>query len=128
MRNYQLTYLINPELSEEDLKKITENINSFISGQSGLLDKSTKPEKKQLGYNIEKKKEAFLVRTGFSLKPESLEDLKNHLDSEKNILRYTITKKETIKEKPLKTRGTKKTKEEKVDLGDIDKKIDQILE
>ncbi len=128
MRNYQLTYLVNPDLQEEDLTRITEKINSFVSEQSGLLDKSTGPEKRQLGHEVEKKREAFLISTSFSLKPENIEDLKKHLDSEENILRYTLAKKEISKEKPARTRGVKKPKEEKVDLGDIDKKIDQILE
>lgn len=128
MKFYELTYLITPDLSEENLKNLIEKISSFISEQSGILAKSIKPIKKKLGYEIKKKKEAFLVSLDFSLKPKNLKSLKDKLNSENQILRYLINTKTPTKETPIKTPRIEKPKEEKVDLKDIDKKIDQILE
>ncbi len=129
MKFYELTYLTTPDLSEENLKNLIEKISSFISEQSGILSKSTKATKKKLGYEIKKKKEAFLVSLDFSLKPENLKSLKDKLNSENQILRHLINNAETpTKEISIKTPRIEKTKEKKVDLKDIDKKIDQILE
>ncbi len=123
MRYYELTYLLAPNLSEEELTKITEKINSFISEQSGILGKPARPERKRLGYEINKNKEAFLASISFSLNPKNLKQLRKSLDAESGVIRYSLVQKETPEKK---TKRMKKTK--KVDLKEIDKKIDQILE
>lgn len=149
MKSYELTYLISPDLSEEELKNFSGKISNFIQEDSGILEKTTEPSKKKLGYPIKKKGEAFLVTLSFSLNPEKLENLEKKLKSENQILRYLIlTKKtpETVLPKlqprtvPSQTEVSAgptvkepnkppvhQPKDEKVELKEIDKKIEEIL-
>jgi len=151
MKNYQLTYLISPDLSEEELKNLSEKIKNFIQEETGTLEKITEPSKRELGYPIKKKGEAFLATLNFSFQPtadqpkagnpEKLGNLENKLKSEKQILRYLILTKKTIRERPERIirkevlPGIKKplevtkkvTPPKKVELKEIDKKIEEIL-
>jgi len=137
MKNYELTYLIYPDLSEEGLRNFSEKINNFIQEEAGKIEKTIAPSKKRLGYPIKKKEGAFEVSLDLSLNPDKLESLEKKLKSENQILRYLILTKKAPekvstkefllkKEKPFRiTRKTLETK--KVELKEIDKKIEEIL-
>jgi len=139
MQNYELTYLISTDVSREELKNLSEKIKSFIQ-EEGAIKKTTEPSKTKLGYPIEEKREAFLVILNFSFQPtadqpkagssEKIAKLEKKLKAENQILRYMILNKD-LPEKVLRSKRTRselKTKEsEKVELKEIDKKIEEIL-
>ena len=154
MKFYQLTYLITPDIAEEELKKISEKISGFILTEEGVLDKTTTLIRKKLAYPIKEKREAFSATLNFYLNPEKLENFEKKLKSENQILRYLLLTKKVYKKiapkrvriKPFKIskqslglseaeislKSPKKEippekKDEKVELKEIDKKIDEIL-
>lgn len=129
MKNYELTYLISSDVSVEELKNLSEKIKSFVQ-EEGAIKKTTEPSKTKLGYQIKEKGEAFSSVLNFSLNPEKIVDLEKKLKAENQILRYMILNKD-LSEKilhPKRTSPKLKTKEsEKVELKEIDKKIEEIL-
>lgn len=136
MKNYELTYLISPDLSEEELKIFSGKINNFIQEEAGVLEKTTEPFKRKLSYPIKKKEEGFSITLIFSLDPGKLENLEKKLKPENQILRYIILTKKNP-EKILAPRRHPKTQDDqpstsqpkvkKVELKEIDKKIEEIL-
>jgi len=45
MKYYELTYIISPDLTEEELKKLSEIITNFIQEEGGFLEKIQNPLK-----------------------------------------------------------------------------------
>ena len=132
MKLYELTYLISPELSEEELKNIQEKINSLIQKGAGVLHEVKLPIKKKLVERIKKQREAFLTNLSFYLEPDKLGNLEQQLKSEKKILRYLILARPKIKIAKVRKRPTKvipkiPVKEKKVELKEIEKKLEEIL-
>jgi len=133
MKLYELTYLISPELSESELKSLNEKINSLIYQKgAGVLNEVKLPIKKRLGQLIKKQREAFLINLSFYLEPDKLGSLEKELKSEKKILRYLILAKPKIKIAKVRKRPTKvipkiPVKEKKVELKEIEKKLEEIL-
>ena len=132
MKLYELTYLISPELSESELKSLNEKINSLIQKGTGVLNEVKLPIKKRLGQLIKKQREAFLINLSFYLEPDKLGNLEQQLKSEKKILRYLILAKPKIKIAKVRKRPTKvipkiPVKEKKVELKEIEKKLEEIL-
>lgn len=133
MKFYELTYLITPsDLSEEEVNVFSEKINSFIQEQGGVLDKISKEKKKRLAYPIKKRTMAFLKTLTFNLNPEKLPALEKSLKENKGVLRYLILAKPRPKEKKVVSKPPtifkKKVVKEKVELKDIEKKLEEILE
>ena len=139
MRYYELTYLLSSIINEEEVKNISEKIASFIQEGDGILENNylgKKINKRRLGHSIKKNGEAYLATMNFYLSPGKINNLKTNIGSEKQILRYfLLTKKEPGKIKN--SRITARTREirkedkipqEKVDLKDIEKKLEEILE
>jgi len=148
VKYYELTYLTSPELSEEKLNSLRERVISYLQERKGILSEAGNSIKKILGYPIKKKKSplfthsAFLATLDFSAPPDLIDDLKKRLDGEPEILRYFIIGKKTpakaaappIPEKFKRERAEIKKptvrtqpKEPKVELEEIEKKLDEIL-
>ena len=132
MKLYELTYLISPEFSEEELKSLNEKINSLIQKGTGVLNEVKLPIKKKLAYPIKKQREAFLINLSFYFEPEKLGSLEKELKSEKKILRYLIlarpkSKIAKVRKRPAKVIPKIPAKEKKVELKEIEKKLEEIL-
>jgi len=141
MKYYELTYLISSEIKEEEIKKLTEEINLFIQEEKGIIIKSGNPSPEILAYSIKKQKTAFWVSLEFYLEPEKIENLREKLKKRIEILRFLLTSKKTPKKKTIKPeiaaektasaqtlKEDKKEKpEKKVELKEIEKKLEEIL-
>lgn len=127
MKSYQLTYLISPEVSEEELRNFQEKIISFIQKEGGVLNKINSPLKKFFAYPVKKKKEGFLSGVSFYLEPEKIENLEKKLKAEETLLRYLISAKKFPKVQLSIPKKLAKPKVKKVELKEIEKKLEEIL-
>jgi len=148
MNYYELTCLISPALSEEDAQKISQKIKDFIQEESGSLEKIILPVKKSLIYLVKKQENAYLIIANFQLAPEKMKNLLKKLKSENQIIRYTLLNKKLLKESVKKesrrripfsageaekksageySPAASQTKNKKVELKEIDKKLKEIL-
>jgi len=132
MKLYELTYLVSPDISEEELKIFQEKINSSLEEEGGKSESLKLPLRKRLAYPIKKKSGAYLGTLNFYLSPEKLETFEKKLKKEPKILRYLLLRKELPKkiEIPrirLKAKAPKVKKEKKVELEKIEEKLEEIL-
>jgi len=127
MKTYEFTYIINPDISREDLNSLQDIIKSFIKEEGGSIVRINSPLKRILAYPIKKNKEAFLADLTFDLDPDKLAGLEKKIKAEKRIIRYLLLKKKLLKKK-LKVRALRKPQPKaKVELKEIEKKLEEIL-
>lgn len=132
MKLYELTYLIFPNLAGEEIKNLQEKMISVIQKEEGdFIENGSATAKIHLAYPIKKQKEAYLNTLTFRFQPEKLPNLEKEIRSEKKILRYILLIKEVRKEIPKVFIPSKKPiparPKEKVELKEIDKKLEEIL-
>jgi ribosomal protein S6 len=132
MTNYELTYLISPEINEDQIQAVSQSIVSYIEEQGGVLSGvQGKPLKKILGHPIEDHIMAYVGTLKFSFSSEKTKSLEEKLKQEKQILRIMlITKpqKEKLNFRKIRKKFTPTSvKKQKVELKDIDQKIEEIL-
>ena len=126
MKLYELTYLISHEFSEEQAKEFSQKICSLVQEEKGVLD--------AVNPLMRKRQNEFYVTTlNFRCDPENLEALRKKLSMEKQISRYMLLNKPRISSKLKKERIKPikpiiETKEKKVELKNIAKKLEEILE
>lgn len=138
-KRYELTYLITPDLTEEEIKNLIDKISGFILKLSGTIEKTTGPERRKLAYLVKNKKDAFLASLIFSLSQDKIKEFFKIIEKENSILRYIIIilknkDKEGLRRKKRVKPEDKPTKEilredkdKKVEIEKIDEKIDEIL-
>lgn len=132
MKIYELICLISPNLSETELKSIEEKIIELLQKEGGILtsEMQGKTAKKRLAYPVKKANQAYMVNLSFELNPEKLESLREKLNSIGEIIRYSLM----VKKSPKITKSshrvpkiTKKASQPKVELEEIEKKLEEIL-
>ena len=132
MKIYELIYLISLNIPEEEVKVFQEKISSLIQEEKGILD-GTNPVMRK------KQNQFYVITLNFRFEPGNLKILRKKLDAEKQIFRYMILNKPKISSK-IKEARTKpiikpsplfkkaKTEQKKVELKEIEKKLEEILE
>ena len=137
MKLYELTYLISSELSDEATNSLQEKIASLISKEGGILAQNSAPLKKRLAYSIKKpalqakETQAHLVVLNFQSAPENLSVIEKNLKLENKIIRYLILakprKKIMAEGEKISTQKPKKIVKHRVELKEIEKKLEEIL-
>jgi len=120
MKLYELNYLISPSIAEDEQKALAERLISLLEIQP-----------------LRQETVGFLTTVEFYSEPAKLEDIEKKLKAEPTIKRFMIVKKPKIHAqlKPKRTLNTlnalpqtdKKAEKPKVELKEIDKKLDEIL-
>ncbi len=135
MNYYELTCLISPDISETELPEVSDKIKQIITENSGKIEEASISPKRKTVYLANGLTEKMFLFVSFFQFPEgNIEKLKKTIKEEKNIFRYLLLKKKKKpKLSPKKIRKNKEdsdkkpAKEEKADLNELDKKIDEIL-
>ncbi len=124
-KKYELICLISVRIDEIERDTVIENISKLIKEKGGEITETTPASEVSLGYAIEKEEKAQLVVFKFEYTNPDLTELKKEVESDKRIIRCFLRKELVKKIIPSSRRTTKKS--EKVDLKDIDKKIEEIF-
>jgi ribosomal protein S6 len=132
MKNYELACLIPANLSDIEVESSREKIIELLQKEQAILfeNPKNKPVRKKLGYPVKKTGQAFLLTFNFQMNPAGLAELEKELKADQEIIRYSIFAKKMLKPEKAARRpvGTKKKiAHPKVELKEIEKKLDEIL-
>jgi len=94
MRNYELTLVIDPDLSSADQKKLVEKAKKIVEELKGKISKVTEWGKKELAYPIKKKTMGYYFLCLLNLPEDGVEKLDKKLKVEEGIMRFLQVKKE----------------------------------
>ncbi len=92
MNKYELTLVLNSDLTSENQKKVLAKIGKLITDFKGKAGKTKEWGKKQLAYPIKKKTVGIFQLMNIDLPPEAIKDLDQKLRLEDNLLRFLIVK------------------------------------
>lgn len=130
MQRYELTYLISDEIPEEEVKSLQNKVTSLIQEEGGFLDKENVFLRRKLAYPIKGRTQAYLTVSDFQLNPEKLADFEKKLKETAQIIRYLILIKKSprpMKISPRVRKPKEVTEEKKVELKEIEQKLEEIL-
>lgn len=94
MRNYELMYIINPELDTEATEAVVEKFDTLIANNGGEVSKTDKWGKRRLAYEIDKKKDGFYVLTHFKGEPAAVHELDRVMKITEGVLKHMIIREE----------------------------------
>lgn len=87
---YELMYIINPNLSEEDTTAIVDKIKALVE-KHGTLDEIELMGKRKLAYEINYLTEGYYVLVKFTSSPDFPKELDRILGINDSIIRSLIT-------------------------------------
>jgi small subunit ribosomal protein S6 len=91
-QEYELVYILNPEMSDESLETSVNNMTQFITGREGVVDGVDKWGKKKLAYPIKHFLEGNYILTKFKMSPKRCKELEANLRISEDVIRHLLIK------------------------------------
>ena len=85
---YELTYIINAVLSEEQIKAVVKRVGKFIEDNGGKILETNEWGSRRLSYPINKKRNGVYVNQYMNAPGEIISRLERTLEIDDDILRY----------------------------------------
>jgi len=142
--HYELLYIVSNKYSEEEIKPIIAKVNKLIVDNEGKITNSQEWGKKKLAYPIQHFNYGYYNLVEFDCGGEKLKKINKEMRIDSDILRFQIVTKKIKTEEEIKqekrisekiaVQSLEKEKLEKektkgkVNLKDLDEKLDKILE
>jgi len=156
MKTYELTYIVSPDITSEEAEAKGKEIELAISSREGTILKQSNPAAKTFSYPIDKKASGFMGILEFQIEPERLLEVKEIVAKDGKIVRHMVIIKQAAEfKKERRTRDAahtkptadieieykkeaepvteeettpaKETAKEKVELKDIEEKLEELL-
>lgn len=89
---YELTYILNAVLNEDQIKGLVNRISRFIEEHGGEILATDEWGSRRLAYQINKKRNGYYVNLYFRSEGELITRLERALEIEDDVLRYLTLK------------------------------------
>jgi small subunit ribosomal protein S6 len=94
MRDYEFTYILRPELEDEDRSATIQQVEGWITEVGGTVTNTNHWGLRRLAYPIDNTTEGYYVLVEMQSPPASVRELERRLLIAEPILRYLIVRKE----------------------------------
>ena len=88
---YEVLYVLNPNLTEEETAGIVEKIKTLIEQNNGTIDEQNEWGKRKLAYEINYLTEGYYVLVKFTSGPEFPAELDRILGITDGVIRSLVT-------------------------------------
>ena len=92
LQDYELVYIISPEVADESLENRIESVSQLITGRNGVISDVEKWGKRKLAYPVEHFWEGNYVITRFKMNPARCKEVEANLKISEEILRHLLIK------------------------------------
>ncbi len=92
LQDYELVYIISPEISDDILETRVNGVTQFITGRDGVVAGVEKWGKKKLSYPVKHFLEGNYVLTKFKMSPARCKELEANLRISEEIIRHLLVK------------------------------------
>jgi small subunit ribosomal protein S6 len=92
VRDYELMYIVRPELDDEALRTATESVDTLIRGLGGTVGKTTMWGKRRLAYEVDRLRDGHYVITLLQLDGTKVADLERALQIHDTVFRHLLVR------------------------------------
>ena len=87
-RIYEVMFIVDTSATEEDITRLNENLQQIITDQGGTITKTENMGRRQLAYQIGRKKEGFYVLFEVEGSGREIAELERRMRVNDQVLRY----------------------------------------
>lgn len=93
MRNYEVIFIVHPDLDENALKSVVDRVEGWIKDAGGSVDKIDNWGRRRLAYAIRKQREGQYVYIEAQFAPTFSAELERNLRFLESVMRFSIISK-----------------------------------
>jgi small subunit ribosomal protein S6 len=90
--DYELVFIVHPEVPDDGLDPVINNITQFITGKGGTVVETNRWGRKKLSYPIKHLMEGNYVLIKFKVDASANKELETNLKISEKIIRYLLIK------------------------------------
>jgi small subunit ribosomal protein S6 len=94
VRDYELMYIVRPDLDDEALRIATESVDELIRGLGGAVGKTTMWGKRRLAYEVDRLRDGHYVITLLQLDGSRVADLERALEIHDTVFRHLLVRRD----------------------------------
>ena len=102
-RDYEILYIVRPELDEEQLQKAIATVDKLIQNLDGVVQKTDVWGRRRLAYEVRHLREGQYVLTDFQIDPARVPEMEATLKISDTVFRHLVVR----KPEPKAPRGAK---------------------
>lgn len=92
MRNYEIMYIVRPDIEEAQTKETVERFNKILTDNGAEVTETQEKGKKRLAYEIDDFSEGFYVILKLQAEKQALDEFNRLSSINDNILRSMIVR------------------------------------
>jgi small subunit ribosomal protein S6 len=94
MREYELVYILTPDVSDEGLPEAMERVNRMIAGRGATVTESQRWGRRRLAYPIKRFLEGTYIVSQLQMTPERAIDVDSGLKLAEEVLRHLLVRRD----------------------------------
>jgi small subunit ribosomal protein S6 len=107
MKDYEVIFLVKPNLADERYKSLTEKLKSIITENDGEITSEKIMGMRELPQELSKQKKAYYVYVEFKAEALALQKMKHYFAVTEDIFRNMIVLSESVRKQTSKPRVVK---------------------
>jgi small subunit ribosomal protein S6 len=98
MRIYENLFIVKPDVTEEEIDLLIEQLSKNVTAAGGTVDKVEKWGKRRLAYRVEKQREGSYVLLQFTAEPSVVKEYERRMRVLDSVIKFiTVRIDETLK-------------------------------
>jgi len=93
-RDYELGFILSPEVSEEETRALLERVEQIVATYGGQIVKINQWGRRRLAYPIERHRDGFYVFIDMILTPETVAEIERTLTVSEIVLRHMVKRRD----------------------------------
>lgn len=104
---YEVTFVINPVLEEDQVKEVKEAFETFINERNAEIEEVEEWGIKRLSYEIDGKNSGYFVNAYFNASGDIVAELERYFKLQENVIRHLLLKYDNkmLKHRELRKKG-----------------------
>ena len=88
MRNYEIIFIVRPDVTEEDVDKLIAQMEGVVTATGGKLEKTEKLGRRRLAYRVRKQREGFYVLFRLQGAGDTVKEFERRLKVMDTVIKY----------------------------------------
>jgi small subunit ribosomal protein S6 len=88
MRNYEIVFIVRPDVTEEDVDKLIAQMEGVVAGAGGKLEKVEKIGRRRLAYRVQKQREGLYVLFRLQGSGDTVKEFERRLKVIDTVIKY----------------------------------------
>ena len=88
MRNYEIIFIVRPDVTEEDVDKLIAQMEGVVAGAGGKLEKVEKLGRRRLAFRVQKQREGIYVLFRLQGSGDTVKEFERRLKVIDTVIKY----------------------------------------